>query len=228
MNTDQSNPFAWKFIWDDGEYFYSNKFETIESYAEGAWKKYGQDCGYIVPMWDQGLYDALIKLGWTPPNKNDEKPEQSQDQNEEIAVIDKNKTYTTREGSPVRIYATDGRGTYCIHGARHTRGGWKVAAWDKFGRLSTTTTTLKDLVEVKDWRDDIPWDYLHEDIVCVARDKDGEWYGYITDDLLRSEKSWKPPEGYNYQDSIFDLTAVKMPHGPDDWREAYAVRPEKK
>ena len=34
MNTDQSNPFAWKFIWDDGEYFYSNKFETIESYAE--------------------------------------------------------------------------------------------------------------------------------------------------------------------------------------------------
>lgn len=32
-------------------------------------------------------------------------------------MIDKNKKYRTRDGKEVRIYCTDGRGLYPIHGA---------------------------------------------------------------------------------------------------------------
>ena len=49
-------------------------------------------------------------------------------------MIDKNKTYKTRDGREVRIYATDGSGYWPIHGAiQLSCSGWSSASWDNHG-----------------------------------------------------------------------------------------------
>ena len=37
----------WKFVWNDGKFFSSDKKETIEAYAAGAIKIHGAGCGHI-------------------------------------------------------------------------------------------------------------------------------------------------------------------------------------
>jgi hypothetical protein len=41
--------------------------------------------------------------------------------------------YTTRDGRPARVYATDGQGIGCNHGAILTSSGWGMSEWDKYG-----------------------------------------------------------------------------------------------
>lgn len=49
-------------------------------------------------------------------------------------MIDRNKTYRTRDGREVRIYATDAGGSYPVHGAYQTNDGmWKTCSWTSNG-----------------------------------------------------------------------------------------------
>lgn len=65
-------------------------------------------------------------------------------------MIDKNKTYRTRDGREVRIYATDAGDKYCIHGAVLVDGVWEMVCWTKHGAAWTTTKDLPfDLIEVR-------------------------------------------------------------------------------
>ena len=66
-------------------------------------------------------------------------------------MIDKNKTYRTRDGREVRIYATDGVGTLPIHGAVKEKGAgadWHIFLWLVDGR-ATGGQDIADLIEVK-------------------------------------------------------------------------------
>lgn len=50
------------------------------------------------------------------------------------------KEYTTKSGIHTsRIYATDGWGRFCIHGALLRDGGWSITCWDKKGVNSTSS-----------------------------------------------------------------------------------------
>jgi len=63
-------------------------------------------------------------------------------------MISKDKTYRTRDGREVRIYATDGHGTYPIHGASNdSKYGWVPHAWLPDGKHASYT--VHDLIEVK-------------------------------------------------------------------------------
>lgn len=65
-------------------------------------------------------------------------------------MIDITKTYRTRCGYPVRIYATDGAGLYPIHGAYCEGEDWIVATWAIEGQNSLRNKeTPFDLIEVK-------------------------------------------------------------------------------
>lgn len=64
-------------------------------------------------------------------------------------MIDKSKTYRTRDGREVRIYATDGAAELTVHGAVKLEDGWEVCGWRSDGRLGGYTITGSDLIEVK-------------------------------------------------------------------------------
>lgn len=63
-------------------------------------------------------------------------------------MIDKNKTYKTRDGREVRIYAVDVKDEWPVHGAVRNEDGWHPVAWMRDGRWSYQDT-LTDLIEVK-------------------------------------------------------------------------------
>jgi hypothetical protein len=66
--------------------------------------------------------------------------------------IDITKTYTTRSGLPVRIYATDGA-DIMVHGAYKTEFGWEYTGWTEDGSYyEDGETNGRDLIPVKTWR----------------------------------------------------------------------------
>lgn len=70
-------------------------------------------------------------------------------------MIDPSKTYKTKDGCPVRIYAVDGADSFPIHGAYFSVGSWWPAAWNPsgiYGFVINTETHL-DLVEVSPYED---------------------------------------------------------------------------
>ena len=64
-------------------------------------------------------------------------------------MIDKNRTYKTRDGREVRIYATDGQDAWPIHGAVLRNFGWSSECWDKNGSASSIMPHDNDLIEVR-------------------------------------------------------------------------------
>ena len=65
-------------------------------------------------------------------------------------MIDINKTYRTRDGREVRIYATDGGEGTLVHGAiKTTDGKWDVRSWDCVGRRMMCEEHAQDLIEVR-------------------------------------------------------------------------------
>jgi len=62
-------------------------------------------------------------------------------------MIDINKTYRTRDGREVRIYATDGKGIYPVHGAVKVEGGWLHYTWKATGIEGVSN--VNDLIEVR-------------------------------------------------------------------------------
>ena len=125
----------------------------------------------------------------------------------------------TKDGTPVRIYSTDGGGDYPIHGAILTSIGWKIRSWTRDGHCSARITTACNL-DLHSWKDEIPWESLRDEILYMARDESGRWFGF-TEYPAWAGKSWIPRGGVFYR-----LEGVKMPIGPDDWRRAIAKRPE--
>ena len=64
-------------------------------------------------------------------------------------MIDKNKTYKTRDGKKVRIYATDGEKEYPVHGAIKLHNEWMAITWTAEGKYCGLGGDDKDLIEVK-------------------------------------------------------------------------------
>lgn len=64
-------------------------------------------------------------------------------------MIDKNKSYRTRDGREVRIYATDGGNAYKVHGAVRDNGIWLPQAWLSDGKVSNYDEHDVDLIEVR-------------------------------------------------------------------------------
>jgi hypothetical protein len=62
-------------------------------------------------------------------------------------MIDINKQYRTRDGREVRIYATDGRGIYPVHGAVKVEDEWIPYTWQEIGVEGVNNA--RDLIEVR-------------------------------------------------------------------------------
>ena len=66
-------------------------------------------------------------------------------------MIDKDRTYRTRDGREVRIYATDGGGRNPVHGSIKEEDGWIFQVWPKSGRYfeDDDEDYRIDLIEVR-------------------------------------------------------------------------------
>ena len=78
-------------------------------------------------------------------------------------MIDIKKTYTTRSGLPVRIYATDGGGSRPVHGAFFDGGRWRHSTWSDGGRFTCELSDQPcDIIEVKPKRMLDVWIAIHK------------------------------------------------------------------
>ena len=81
--------------------------------------------------------------------------------------ISKDKQYKTRDGRDVRIYATDGRGVFPVHGAIKDGEGWTSVNWCEDGmHLGNNKRTEYDLIEFKPRMKIDRWIVVEDDGSC--------------------------------------------------------------
>lgn len=81
-------------------------------------------------------------------------------------MIDKNKTYKTRDGRfQARVYCVDGGGIYTVHGAILVNGLWQPREWTIDGLFSVYGECHADLIEVKPKRTIEFWVNVYEEDV---------------------------------------------------------------
>ncbi len=132
----------------------------------------------------------------------------------------KNCTHT-RGGHPWRFYTDDGDGCFPIHGAVFV-GGWRITEHAKDG---THPTRESFDLDPANWQDQIPWDQLVDEVICVTWDPLKEWIGWLGSPT-KGKFGWiRVPSSSS--GSGYGLGIIKMPQPPDDWHKAIARRPEK-
>ncbi len=115
----------------------------------------------------------------------------------------------TKGGHPWRFYADGAGGAYPVHGAYYWQGNWYAGEWTPSGKFhySNHINSEYDL-DLRDWRDQIPWDRLIDEIIVVEKTNMGTWWGF-------SDK----------REDVYNLACIKMPNGPVG-EQAIARRPE--
>ena len=83
-------------------------------------------------------------------------------------MISKDKTYRTRDGREVRIYATDGHPDEPVHGAFKDKGKWMSTNWSQTGKFCSFAPHDLDLIEVKPRIRRTVWVNLHENDFVTA------------------------------------------------------------
>ena len=88
-------------------------------------------------------------------------------------MIDKDRTYRTRDGLEVRIYATDGGGRNPVHGSIKEEDGWIFQVWPKSGRYfeDDDEDYRIDLIEVRPRHKRTVWVNVYDDTCRTADSK---------------------------------------------------------
>jgi len=134
-------------------------------------------------------------------------------------------------GYPVRIYAIDGGlNRNSIHGAFWRIDGWMYQVWRYDGKAQLPEQNSCFHLDLYDWRDEIPWSCLHDEIEWVIWDKRCGWCGVLNWTGGGADPTPKPqsdsrPIWFTWA-LTYSLEGVKMPKPPANWREAIAQRPK--
>jgi hypothetical protein len=75
-----------------------------------------------------------------------------------------------------------------------------------------------------DWKDEIPWDRLIDEIEWVTWDKICKWKGFHSEP--RNPHNSTDAYWHLVKGQVWDLNCVKMPTPPANWREVIARRPK--
>ncbi len=137
----------------------------------------------------------------------------------------KNCTHT-RGGRPWRFYADDGGGPRPIHGAYYKeKHGWVADTWNRRGEKYQNYRIVNELdLDLTDWRDQIPWDQLIDEVIYVTWDPLKEWIAWL-ESPIKGKSGWiRVPSSSS--GSGYGLGIIKMPQPPTDWRQAIARRPD--
>ena len=136
-------------------------------------------------------------------------------------TIEAGKFYTIRNGQKARVYATDGKPPYIIHGAILSSGNWKSNLWSDGGfNYSSKDETQADIIGP--WIDKpiVDWSVMPKWAKTVVMNKLRTWYW--TDDPLpagssdhwlisRSNHGVIPQEFHPRFDGDWRVSLVKRP-----------------
>lgn len=130
-------------------------------------------------------------------------------------------------GDCVKIYAVlDDQ----VHGAIWVCGHWEVREWNLNGEIKSIELLSSFNLDLHDWRDDIPWSCLQDDIKWVFWDRKNGWRGCSHFSSAGGQDAIPCPQSDQYPfwftwSFTYNLQGVKMPNPPSDWRQAIAKRP---
>lgn len=144
---------------------------------------------------------------------------------EALSAIDPNRTYRTRDGRAVRIYAADGGGGCPVHGAIWNGSFWSPDWWLSSGEKPSDTPHDLDLIEVTladELTEQIPWEVLRPEIQWVAMDQDGGWDAYLNKPDRHNDYFYAPPEQRRTIGSALVMPSVDTAR----WQETLCKRPE--
>jgi len=117
-------------------------------------------------------------------------------------MIDKSKTYRTRDGREVRIYATDGGGRNPIHGSVKDEDGWIFQVWPKSGRYFEDDADEDyriDLIEVPPRHKRVVWLNVYGSGIvpeaCSSKERADLAAGHNRIACLRVELDFEEGEG---------------------------------
>ena len=134
--------------------------------------------------------------------------------------IDKNRTYTTRDGRAVRIYATDAGGDYPIHGSTKEGDNWGLDEWDADGYwCAVSPWDENDLIEALK-PNGIPVD-LPDPPEVEGYTWEARGWGWKTGNPVLScfywmkDKEWVGVEGQKYNSTgktdVFSIEYIPIP-----------------
>lgn len=111
-------------------------------------------------------------------------------------MIDKDRTYRTRDGREVRIYATDGRGEFQIHGAIKTDIGWSCSEWKLNGQSYANRSGPNDLIEVRPRHKRTVWlSMFHHNVMASFTSEGAKSIGYGRIACIKVELDFEEGEG---------------------------------
>ena len=132
--------------------------------------------------------------------------------------------WVLRDGGKARIYATDGRRDYVIHGAYETEDGWLVASWRTDGAYDACVRENdRDLIRLYDWREELApiWAVLNKKYTHIAMDAGREWFCYERAPKCMTRCYCGNGSVFVRMDPLFN-----MPDPDCDWTETLTMRPE--
>ena len=102
-------------------------------------------------------------------------------------IVDMTKKYRTRDGREVRIYAIDGNGLYCVHGAHTVKEykGWIIGQWSLDGDFFSPSFENMRLIEVKPRIKRDGWVNVYPDCVGFLRSTKEQADKYVDCDQSR-------------------------------------------
>ena len=137
--------------------------------------------------------------------------------------IEAGEYYKTKNGMLVYIYSTEAGGPEPIHGAiwNELNRYWQVEDWTENGYVRKTCDDSNFDLVLTDWKEQIPWEKLKEDIKYVTWSPKQGWKGHATyPTYMNGVGVW-----CNKAEKYFDLGALKMPD-PHPGLRLIAKRPE--
>lgn len=100
-----------------------------------------------------------------------------------MSKIEMGRTYRTRDGREVRIYAVDGGGKFPVHGAFRLNDLWEISWWTAEGKYTMGNEYPRDLIEFRPRIKREVWVNVYSDGTVIGKESRDDRNAYITEGL---------------------------------------------
>lgn len=133
--------------------------------------------------------------------------------------IEQGKFYRTRGGRKARVYATDGAGKNCMHGALQSNKGWYSSSWQQDGRNNPLFESEYDLIE--EWVDKPVFDQSKlPKWMAIAMGPDKKWFAFTEVPAITDHyNNWRCAHGA----SVYAIPEDSYPTYDGPWEQSLLI-----